>query len=398
MHTTKTAFSIISKEIETGDLCFPGHGHIPGGQGQITTDRMASSPDITTHVFSTMGDNLYQVTRDGIILPIKVNNIAKYINKQSLSQEYYKEYGDEGVYIIKSFLLYDASPETLKKMISYYLDTHSSTEVTFDSIRSHLNDYLLDNNRSRILTLRIIKFVSKRVLLNHKNVYVEDLGTTLSVGMPTTKHTINEIDKTESAIIDINIIDNMSKNKIYYLMVGNEAVAVPSKQSNTKSCGCTMKVYTNGYEVKNNEVGLEKLNDLGIYSTVDEALYNGDVKNKIEHLKGLQKNEKLEQARVNTTVAYNKMDHTEYLAKLELEHKKIAFENSLLKEFALIEQNSLNNTLVLSKHALENEYLLSKSERDDLNFQRELELLNRKTDVQNTATNFNLLTSALKLL
>lgn len=170
-------------------------------------------------------------------------------------------------------------------------------KAIYEKMRTH-HQYHNELNGHSIY--RVVTFIPKKDLVENIEVYVQHLGLVIGIGEihdrvvhPTYQpyidyHRNMGIDIKNGIYVEIN--NPYSINREYYYKLGKTILKIKSMCDPNIQAGATIKHYINGAQIDHITSSLEDMEDeLGIYSTYDDALYDGDIKGAYEKLAASRK-------------------------------------------------------------------------------------------------------------
>lgn len=291
-------------------------------ESSIRANKLFVTPDVTTHVVSTMGDGFYTLNDRDIALPIRKNVSMIEFGKENFSNKIMSESQGKGIYIIERYNIYDTYAVDVDALLAYYTTISNITKETIDE----LNHKLKYCNISSYATIRFVTYISERDIKYYNNVYAPGPNLVISRGLPDkdvyhprsrryNNKAINEIVKelkNHDTAITIDIIDNNNPNKPYYMKVGSRVCRVMSRTNELKTSGVEMAIKINNYiEDSITCHPLDDIESLGIYKSETSAMCDGDINEAMDIAKLNLEKEKIDGLRIKNKIENKKVDNEE---------------------------------------------------------------------------------------
>ena len=309
----------------------------------LDQDSSYKKPDKEQYIFSTMGGGVYSMYSNNMILPIRQKEKLKYsysLNKRLLDQADQKE--GRGIYIVDyyrvaSMVAFD--PNFLNNIVNFY---HTSANLYPEQIeiKNYIVEQLQVNKNLNAFkqphtVIRIVTFVPEREILKHQHVFIPTSDIVIGYGYIDNKliHPNSPLytekgrvtTSTVKNFIEIDIVDTPTgANR--YIKVGNKIVALKATRDYDRKDRGIMTIYKDNVPMQTYEASLDQLGEeLGIYTTEREAIYNGDLK--LQHEERRMEHDML------------RMDHD----LRRMDHDKDRLDNDIVKL-------ELDRDMLLKKH------------------------------------------------
>lgn len=370
-------------------------------------DSTYKKPDKEQYIFSTMGNKLYTMYSNNMILPIRPKDKLKFsylLNNRLLSKEDKKE--GRGVYIIdyyriSSMVAFD--PNFLQNLISYY-QTSESIYPNKIEIQDQIQTMLLTNKTKDAFklphtVLRVVTFVPEREIQKHQYVFIPTSDIVIGYGYIDSKmlHPNSPIAKEKNRVttstvknfIEIDIVDTVNGSN-RYIKVGNKLISLKASRDSSREDKGTMTVYKDNIPMETYTEGLEDLeNTLGIYKTEEEAMANGDIASQLNIKKLDLEKEKYERDLEKLKIEYDKLRLSKELLEKEHEHalRKLASEKVILEmktyvtvrqQMIDIQRKTFEMECAMDSYRIKKEYDIHKYKLDMAYLEEELDMLRVK--------------------
>ncbi len=274
-------------ETQTDDVIFKDDRNDMGiTRTLVTSDNHYHKPDRTTHIFSTMGKGLYCTHRDNTITQIRRKDSMKSLASKDTI----------GVYIIEKTTMYATADTKLTDIVEYYLDSNVSLDMTTDSARVFIDNIRkkkLQYDYNGILTIRIIRFIPSSVLMEKDSIYVPEADICIHRYIPTaeTHHPYSRGGRSSNVVttysgkrntITIDIIDNTNPERRLYMRTGDKVHTFYTRRDTSTPNGITITRTSTKGTIDTFEYESSEMEELGLFSTADDAMCDGDIKKKLE--------------------------------------------------------------------------------------------------------------------
>jgi hypothetical protein len=356
----------IVKENENNDVIFSNHSD---EHQHITYNDQYRSPDYIKYMFTTFTEELNAITKTGLIQPVRYNpNFSGYVGANRLKNMFSRDELD-GLVIVEYFTINPTSDDSSKHILDYY--TTQDNVVYDDNIKNDLRVllYKAKTNRSNCynkIRFRVVTFIPLSVIRNETVVFHEDSDTLVKYGCVDTtilhpnsrfskNKIIKDIDTNKTTIVLDIVTDNVRQE--YYTKIGNKPIKLKTRYSPTENNGANLKVLHDGLVVLDKHSKLKESDlkeNLGIYKSEEECIYDGDVKLKLEKEKLEHEKNKVKIEAELTKAKYGFETHKK---QMDFEHDRILKKIDIT---SLMVKNNIDINNKLEKHALD----LDKSSRD----------------------------------
>jgi len=339
-----------------------GYGPPPNGTfndaPNVLEDDIKGSRQHSVNIFSTINSKLYAQFHTNMIIPItyRAGLDMFLLNKHTNCGN------GLGVFIIERYNLPSISKHSISPILEYYSRTRglSYDDTTIEDIIVLINNSKIKHGANhgalRSLEIRIITFISEKVIKDNQYTYVGGPGITIchSEMPPYVSHpysesnmkdiTFNNEEDSNSMAIDISIVTNNGNPR--YIMLGNDVKVIRPITTNKKSVlpdGCTI-ITSRGNEVIDDiYFPMEDFEHHGLYSSREQCVTNGnrslaveDSKYKVELEKAKLELRKVNESNKKLTLEH---DHKVNINAIEIDRKLVEYQLSVSsKEVDLIHQ------------------------------------------------------------
>jgi hypothetical protein len=354
--TTINPRVFFNKQCDKNDIVFNGYTARGIRNDSILDDVHYGRQDHEMYCFSTMGKGLHAMYPNNMATPIRDKpNLNGQHMTNILWSKLDKTSSRNGVYIIEYYTIHNDQSGGITPLIDYYLNT--TKLINNLDIQKELNDALATRKGKLVpldMKLRIITFVEEADILKHTNIYVPGAnivvckGNLNMVSHPTSNYAsdaVSTVDKADSNnVIYIDIIDNENHSP-YFIKIGNDVHKILSVKDSSKQDGCFMVIKKNGaYSADTISCGLDNLQEIGIHTSYNDALSDGNVA-KLTEIKKIE----LEHNKIQ--LEYKKLEHEMEKMKREMEHLREKHAMEIEKkslELLLMEEKALLDALILT--------------------------------------------------
>lgn len=351
-----------NKEIPTNDIIFRSSNNFNTNIRHIQEDRDFNSPDKKQFIFSTHDTESYVVHSNNLITPIRYKPSLRDSHVSSIFDK--ENRPDIGIFVIDYYNYYKNSSSNMDNVIQYYLDGYGDNSLDIDirSIISNELQLIPGNNLPAEIKIRIISYVPITELHKHKYIYLPTSGILVCSGnlRDVVAHPVNNPDIIPTDItanISIDIVDNDNNIIPYYVKIGNEVHKLFSRKDVTKENGCRLTIDKNGVKSLTNNIEIKSLKSVGIYTSTEEALTEGDI-GKYSELRKIE-------------LEHSKLKHQYDMMTLEMSHYKDKHHMDMHKKV-------IDTTLMVGKHNMELEHLAIKMNNEIIKSAYEFILANKK--------------------
>lgn len=310
------------------------------------------NPNAQYYYFTTLKD--YNINK--MLLVINHNNIAVPVSRdldnhkkgllckvlKVYDENYkYKNTLDEGVWVVEHVHIPKERYEWNGKSLLFYSKNRYMAgndslyrETVANEVRPLLPNLTKDKfvPEANFITLY---YIPKDTIIKYMDIHIPRFNILLSRNnnLEEVRHpdfvddepTRLKVEFTNNTHIRYEIVKHTlpSAYEFYYVKTGNDIISITPVCSTDKEEGCYRSVINNGITVSKTYSSFENMGkEFGVYPTMDEAKYNGDVNKEFE----LQK-QVLDKTRLEVESERIKFD----FSKLELEHEKLATESEKIK-------------------------------------------------------------------